>query len=80
VPRNPLVRWGNGLYFGTVVPRIGALLSDDAAYRYLPRSVAYLPAPEEMVASLVGSGFADASHEQLTGGLTQLLVGTRSWR
>ena len=38
--------------FGTVVPRIGGLLSDAAAYRYLPRSVAYLPAPAEMVAML----------------------------
>jgi demethylmenaquinone methyltransferase / 2-methoxy-6-polyprenyl-1,4-benzoquinol methylase len=80
VPPNRVVRWGNGIYFGTVVPKIGALLSDDAAYRYLPKSVAYLPAPDEMVAALVASGFDDATHEALTGGLTQLLVGTRSWR
>ena len=44
VPRNRLVRWGHGVYFGKVVPRIGGWLSDPAAYRYLPRSVAYLPA------------------------------------
>ena len=43
IPRNPVVRWGHSIYFGKVVPRIGALLSDAAAYRYLPRSVAYLP-------------------------------------
>ena len=30
-------------------PRIGGWLSDPAAYRYLPRSVAYLPPPDEMV-------------------------------
>ena len=52
VPRNRLVRWGNGIYFGKVVPKIGAALSDAAAYRYLPKSVAYLPAPAEMVAML----------------------------
>ena len=52
IPRNRLVRFGNGIYFGKVVPRIGALLSDGAAYRYLPRSVAYLPPPGEMVAML----------------------------
>jgi demethylmenaquinone methyltransferase/2-methoxy-6-polyprenyl-1,4-benzoquinol methylase len=23
VPRNPLMRWGNNIYFGTIVPRIG---------------------------------------------------------
>ena len=37
--------WGHGVYFGKVVPRIGGLLSDAAAYRYLPKSVAYLPEP-----------------------------------
>ena len=47
IPHNRLVRFGNGIYFGKVVPRIGALLSDAAAYRYLPRSVAYLPPPDD---------------------------------
>ncbi len=77
IPSNRLVRWGNGIYFGTVVPRIGGLLSDPAAYRYLPRSVAYLPAPADMVAMLVDAGFADATHTELSGGITQLLTGTR---
>ena len=31
-------------------PCIGGLLSDASAYRYLPRSVAYLPEPDEMLA------------------------------
>jgi len=78
VPRNGLVRWGNGVYFGKVVPRIGGWLSDPAAYRYLPRSVAYLPAPREMLAMLRDAGFADAAHQQISGGITQLLTGTRS--
>ena len=77
VPSNSVVRWGNSIYFGKVVPRIGALLSDGAAYRYLPKSVAYLPSPEVMLASLVDAGFSDAHHAQLSGGLTQLMVGTR---
>lgn len=77
VPRNRLVRWGNGVYFGKVVPRIGGLLSDPAAYRYLPRSVAYLPSPEQLVADLRAAGFSDAEHRQLSGGITQLLLGTR---
>ena len=51
-PPNPVLRWGHGLYFGAVVPRIGALLSDGAAYRYLPKSVAYLPEPEVMLEML----------------------------
>jgi demethylmenaquinone methyltransferase/2-methoxy-6-polyprenyl-1,4-benzoquinol methylase len=78
VPRNRVIRFGNDIYFGKVVPRIGALLSDGAAYRYLPKSVAYLPEPDEMVAMLRRSGFADAGHRLLSGGLTQQLVGTRA--
>ena len=78
VPSNPVIRWGNDIYFGRIVPRIGAALSDGAAYRYLPKSVAYLPEPTEMVAMLGAAGFVDVAHAQLSGGLTQLLSGTRS--
>jgi demethylmenaquinone methyltransferase/2-methoxy-6-polyprenyl-1,4-benzoquinol methylase len=77
VPHNRVIRWGNNIYFGKVVPKIGAMLSDGAAYRYLPKSVAYLPSREEMVAMLREAGFTDATHQQLSGGLTQLMVGTR---
>lgn len=77
VPENPLIRAGNNVYFGKVVPKIGALLSDGAAYRYLPKSVAYLPEPDEMVQMLRDAGFDDASHRLLSGGLTQQLLGTR---
>lgn len=77
IPKNPVIRFGNSIYFGKIVPKIGALLSDGAAYRYLPKSVAYLPEPTEMVAMLRRAGFADASHHLLSGGLTQQLLGTR---
>jgi demethylmenaquinone methyltransferase / 2-methoxy-6-polyprenyl-1,4-benzoquinol methylase len=78
VPENRLLRWGHGVYFGRVVPRIGGLISDGAAYRYLPKSVAYLPEPSVMVRELRDAGFGDAEHRILSGGITQLLLGTRS--
>jgi len=78
VPHNRVVRWGNNIYFGKVVPKIGSLLSDGAAYRYLPKSVAYLPSAHRMLSDLRAAGFVDASHHQLSGGITQLLLGTRS--
>ena len=78
IPKNRVIRFGNNIYFGKIVPKIGALLSDGAAYRYLPKSVAYLPEPVEMVAILRRSGFSDASHHLLSGGLTQQLLGTRN--
>ena len=77
IPKNRVIRFGNSIYFGKIVPKIGALLSDGAAYRYLPKSVAYLPEPVEMVAMLRRAGFSDASHHLLSGGLTQQLLGTR---
>lgn len=77
-PDNPVMRAGHGVYFNHVVPLIGGALSDRAAYRYLPRSMAYLPPPAEMLTMLREAGFADAERIQLSGGLTQLLVGTRA--
>ena len=78
IPHNPIIRFGNNIYFGKIVPKIGALLSDRDAYRYLPRSVAYLPPRAELTAMLRAAGFSDAEHRQLSGGLTQLLSGTRN--
>ena len=76
-PTNPLIRWGNSVYFGKVVPRIGGLLSNRAAYNYLPKSVAYLPSPEQLVVMLQNAGFEHVRHEQLSGGLTQLMHATK---
>ena len=75
-PANPILRMGHSVYFGKVVPRIGALLSDKDAYRYLPKSVEYLPAPEEMMEQLDAAGF-DAERHLLSGGITQMILGTR---
>ena len=77
-PSNRLIRTGYNFYFGKVVPFIGGLLSDRAAYRYLPRSVAYLPPAPEMCRLLEDAGFKAAEHIQLTAGLSQLLTATRS--
>jgi demethylmenaquinone methyltransferase/2-methoxy-6-polyprenyl-1,4-benzoquinol methylase len=76
-PPNPLLRFGHGIYFGKVVPLVGGLLSDKQAYAYLPKSVAYLPEPEEMVSSLQRHGFADARRSLFTVGISQLFSGTR---
>jgi demethylmenaquinone methyltransferase/2-methoxy-6-polyprenyl-1,4-benzoquinol methylase len=77
-PDNPLLRAGHRVYFGKVVPVIGGVLSDRDAYAYLPRSMAYLPPPDELLASLRAAGFPSARRLPLTGGITQLLVGMRA--
>jgi len=79
-PPNPLLKLGHGVYFGKVVPRIGGALSDRAAYRYLPKSVAYLPEPQVMLESLRSAGFAAVNRRLLTGGLAQLITATRTAR
>jgi demethylmenaquinone methyltransferase/2-methoxy-6-polyprenyl-1,4-benzoquinol methylase len=77
-PDRPTLRRGHAVYFRRVVPVVGGLLSDPEAYRYLPRSTAYLPPPPEMVCRLRDAGFHDAAREQLTGGIAQLFSGTRA--
>lgn len=77
-PDGRLRRLGHRLYFRRVVPAIGAVLSNGDAYAYLPRSTAYLPAVEEILAMLRRVGFTDARRIPLGGGVTQLFVATRS--
>jgi demethylmenaquinone methyltransferase/2-methoxy-6-polyprenyl-1,4-benzoquinol methylase len=77
-PPNRLLRWGHAFYFGHVVPRIGALLSDGAAYRYLPKSVAYLPPTDELLAMVGGAGLVDVRRDLFSAGIAQLITGTRA--
>ena len=68
--------WGHSVYFGHVVPRIGALLSDGAAYRYLPKSVAYLPDTDALLQMVRDAGFTDVRRYALSFGIAQLITGT----
>lgn len=76
-PRGTLARLGHDLWFRRVVPRLGAMLSDGAAYRYLPASTAYLPPPSELCTLLRDAGFSEVRRVTMTGGVVQLLSGTR---
>ena len=73
----PTTRWINSTWVEGVVPRIGALLSDAEAYRYLPASTAYLPDAASLVAMFRDAGFTDTRRLLLGFGTVQLLVGTR---
>jgi len=77
-PPNPVLRWGHGVYFGRVVPRIGGLLSDPAAYRYLPKSVAYLPEPAVMLDAIGAAGFDAVERRLLSVGISQIITATRT--
>lgn len=77
-PDRAWLRAGHSVYFNKVVPLIGGLLSDRAAYSYLPRSAAYLPPAEEMLAMLRARGFEDVDSLSLPLGAAQVITGTRT--
>ena len=77
-PPNRFLRWGHSIYFGSVVPKVGGLLSDPSAYQYLPKSVAYLPEPGVMLQQLADAGFVQVERQLLSTGISQLITATRS--
>jgi demethylmenaquinone methyltransferase / 2-methoxy-6-polyprenyl-1,4-benzoquinol methylase len=77
-PEAHLLRLGHRLWTNYAVPLVGSALSDSAAYRYLPRSFAYLPPASKVVELLERAGFGAVQHELLSGGISQLYVATRS--
>ena len=77
-PQSGLLRTGFRIWFRRVVPFIGSLVSDRAAYHYLPRSTAYLPSSEEIARLLNRSGYCAVNHRRVMGGLSQQFLATRS--
>ena len=77
-PRSGLWRAGFRLWFRHAVPFIGSLVSDRAAYHYLPESTAYLPPTDEIVGLLNRAGFVAVNHRFVMGGLSQQFLATRT--
>lgn len=79
VPQHAALRFGNAIWFRGAVPLLGRLVARDVdAYSYLPRSMAYLPAPDVLAGQLDRAGFEALGRHTMTGGSVQLLVGTRA--
>ena len=78
IPTAPLVRAAYLSYSRFVLPRIGRIISrHNAAYDYLPASVAAFETPDELVKILRKSGFMDVSAVPLTLGVVYLYTGRR---
>jgi len=77
-PASGLFRTGFRLWFHKVVPFIGSLVSDRAAYHYLPASTAYLPPSPEISAMLNRAGFSSVNNRRVMGGLSQQFLATRT--
>ena len=77
-PTGHAARAVHGAWFRHVVPFVGGLISDRAAYRYLPASTAYLPPLPELFAMLEAAGIVELEHRLLGLGAAQLITGTRA--
>ncbi len=66
IPSNPVVRAGYDIYFRSVLPLIGRVVSrHPTAYSYLPRSVSNFPVEEELSRRLSAAGFVNVNWESL---------------
>jgi demethylmenaquinone methyltransferase/2-methoxy-6-polyprenyl-1,4-benzoquinol methylase len=76
-PTAPVIRQAHAFYFDRIVPFVGGLLSDRAAYAYLPASTAYLPSEAELLAMLRDAGFEDVRRTAHLLGSVQTFTGVR---
>jgi demethylmenaquinone methyltransferase/2-methoxy-6-polyprenyl-1,4-benzoquinol methylase len=79
LPRGP----GAGLYrayFDKLLPLVGRVVSGDAAYSYLPASVARFPAGPAFAELMAGAGFAAVDARPLLRGVAWLYRGDKAAR
>jgi len=74
-PRSPLARFMRW-WFDRIVPVIGKVAGQGAAYSYLVRSVQAYPSPERIAEIMGQAGLVDVRWTGLTGGIVTLHEGT----
>ncbi|HLY47841.1 MAG TPA: class I SAM-dependent methyltransferase, partial [Solirubrobacteraceae bacterium] len=70
--------WFFNLWFDRLVPALGRLAGDAAAYSYLPSSVRRFPGPEELARVMWSAGLAQIRYRLTAGGIIALHVGVVS--
>lgn len=66
------------LYFKTILPKIGRLVSQDkAAYTYLPESVEAFPDRGDFIKILKDTGFKNTACKPLTFGISSIYIGQK---
>jgi demethylmenaquinone methyltransferase/2-methoxy-6-polyprenyl-1,4-benzoquinol methylase len=79
MPSNRIIRSLYKLYFLSVVPAVGRLVSRNSyAYRYLPCSVDEFPPRQAFAAEIKGAGFEMVKTTPLSGGLATLYEAKKS--
>jgi demethylmenaquinone methyltransferase/2-methoxy-6-polyprenyl-1,4-benzoquinol methylase len=72
--REPLASFYRA-WFDRVVPAVGRLAGDSAAYSYLPSSVRRFPSPRELAAVMDGCGMRAISYVLVAGGIIAIHAG-----
>jgi len=76
-PRRPPLSTFYSVWFDRVVPLLGTLAGDRAAYTYLPQSVRSFPRPEGLAAMMETAGFTAIRYTVLAGGIIAIHSGAR---
>jgi len=72
-PASKFIKPFYNFYTRHIIPAVGRMVSHDArAYSYLPRSIAAVPARQQMTRLLSQAGFADAAFRSMTFGVCTL--------
>lgn len=76
-PVKPPLSTFHGLWFDRIVPALGKVAGDEAAYDYLPNSVKRFPGPEGLAASMDRAGLSKIRWILTAGGIIAIHVGTK---
>jgi demethylmenaquinone methyltransferase/2-methoxy-6-polyprenyl-1,4-benzoquinol methylase len=80
-PIAPGFRAAFQLYFSTVLPLLGGIVSGSrSAYQYLPDSVSRFPDQKQLAALMRTIGFEEVEYKNLTGGIAALHLGKKPQR
>jgi demethylmenaquinone methyltransferase/2-methoxy-6-polyprenyl-1,4-benzoquinol methylase len=77
-PRRPPLSLFYSLWFDRIVPLLGTLAGDRAAYTYLPQSVRSFPSPEGLAARMEAAGLEGIRYTILAGGIIAIHRGCKS--
>ena len=75
-PQKPPLSTFFSLWFDRLVPALGRLAGDEAAYTYLPSSVKRFPGPEALAGELAAAGLEDIRWVLTAGGIIAIHAGT----
>jgi demethylmenaquinone methyltransferase/2-methoxy-6-polyprenyl-1,4-benzoquinol methylase len=76
IPTRPPLSFFFRLWFDRIVPVLGVLAGDRAAYSYLPNSVKRFPGPAALAGEMQRAGLTDITYLLTAGGIIAIHAGT----